>query len=355
MSSSRAALWRAGINVAIFAAAALTCGEFIRRRLPFPPVPTVQPKVEWLRVHGDEYDTFFVGSSRIYRHIVPQLFDELMAARGEPTRSFNLGFDGMRPPEDSYVLEQVLAHRTKPLKYVIVEGNDLRVNFDGEARGTMRAAYWHDLKRCLVIVRATLWLTSSDETTWLGIWEDRFSSIDTFLAHVQPALSRALNVGRGMELLTWLPVAQPHEELSDKNLGDRRDGYFYGPRSGEISKADRKKLESGVAERLKKPTQPFFSDAESQRVLQEKRRVTELHGGQMLLVHPPKTQAETFYPDPQFGPLIPVINLSDPVKQPDLFDPRYRKDDAHLNPAGAEIFTRLFVEELLRQKAASGR
>lgn len=111
------------INAVIFAAVLLTSGALIRQRLPFPPIPTVQAKVEWLRTHGDDYDTFFLGSNRIYRHIVPRLFDELMAARGESTRSFNLGFDGMRPPEDSYVLEEVLAHRTKPLKYVIVEGN----------------------------------------------------------------------------------------------------------------------------------------------------------------------------------------------------------------------------------------
>lgn len=96
------------------------------------------------------------------------------------------------------------------------------------------------------------------------------------------------------------------------------------------------------------PSQPFYSDAESQRVLQEKRRVIEAHGGRMLVVHPPRTQAETFYPAPRFGPPIPVIDLSDPVKFPELFAPNYRKDDAHLNPAGAALFTRRLVEEIHR-------
>lgn len=57
---------------AIFADVLLACGEFMRRRLPFPPVPAVQPKVEWQRAHGDEYDTFFVGSSRTLRRDHPR-------------------------------------------------------------------------------------------------------------------------------------------------------------------------------------------------------------------------------------------------------------------------------------------
>jgi hypothetical protein len=156
---------------------------------------------------------------------------------GQPTRSFNLGFDGMRPPEDSYVLETVLAHRTKPLKY----GDKLR---------------------------------------------------------------------------------------------EMRPGAL-------------KKLRKGVADRLQKPAQPYFSDAESQRVLREKGRVIAGHGGKMVLFHPPLTQAEIYYPDPRFNPALPLIDLSGPGKFPILFDPQFRKDDAHLNPAGAKIFTRLLVERLL--------
>jgi hypothetical protein len=344
-----ARLARAIFIVGIFLAVLLGVGEVVRRRLPFPPVPSVQPKVAWLLGHGEDYDTFFVGSSRTYRQIIPELFDQLMAAGGQPTRSFNLGFDGMRPPEDSYVLETVLAGRRRPLKYVLVEGNDLRVNLEGEARGTMRASYWHDLKRCAVILRATLGLTSSDETTWFGIWSDRFSSIDTFLGHVQPALARAVNLGRGRELLPDFHTADDPEALSQKNLGEKQDGYFYGPRLGDIKKSNREKLMAGVAARLAKPAQPFFSDAESQRVLQEKRRLIEAHGGRTFVFHPPMTQAETFYPDPKFGPTMPVIDLTDPRIYPELFDPRFRRDEAHLNSAGAEIFTRLLVGKILQK------
>jgi hypothetical protein len=336
--------------VALYAAMVLAGGAVVRRWLPFPPVPQVQPKVAWLAEHGDDYDTLMVGSSRTLRHIIPKLFDELMAAGGQPTHSFNLGLDGIRPPEDSFVLEAVLASRHRPLKYVIVEGNDLRVNAEGEARDTMRSSYWYDLKRCGVVLRATLWHTSYDETTWFGIWSDRFAGIDNFLGHVRPALSRAVNLGRGHELFPGFHTADDAHELSQKALGQNHDGYVYGRDDEPISKANLKKLQAGVAERLKEPAQPFFSDVESQRVLQEKRRVIEAHGGRMIMFHPPMTQAETFYPDPQLGPVPLVIDLTDPRLYPELFEARYRKDHAHLNPAGAEIFTRLLVGKILENQ-----
>jgi hypothetical protein len=239
------------------------------------------------------------------------------------------------------------------LKYVLVEGNDLRMNVEGEAKDTMRSSYWYDLKRCGVVVRATLWHTSSDETTWLGIWEDRFAGIDNFLGHLRPALSRAVNLGRGHELFRGFEGTDAPEELSQKSLGQNKDGYVYGRDEEPISKSNRKKLEAGVAARLKEPAHPFYSDAESQRVLQEKRRVIEAHGGRMIVFHPPMTQSEVFYPDPKFGQAPPVIELSDPRAYPELFEARYRKDHAHLNPAGAEIYTRLLVNKLLEFEAGN--
>jgi len=63
------------LNAVIFLAVLLTTGEVVRWRLPFPPVPSVQPKVAWLLEHGDDYDTPFVGSSRTCRQLIPELFE----------------------------------------------------------------------------------------------------------------------------------------------------------------------------------------------------------------------------------------------------------------------------------------
>ncbi len=337
---------RPALLVALFLAVLLGLGWAVRRRLPFPPVPAVEPKVAWLHAHGDEYDTLFVGSSRTYRHLIPEVFDRLMAEAGTPTKSFNFGFDGMRPPEDSYVMEAVLAARKTPVKYVLVEANALRMNLDAHAQGTVRAAYWHDAKRTAAIARSTLWMKSYDETTLFGIWSDRFSGISVFLEHLQPVLSRAVNVGRGYEGLPTFGGAHPQEKLSDAELGARHDGYHVDDEPRPIRDTPLAKLRKGVSERLKKPGVPYFADVESQNVLREKRRVIEAHGGQMIIFQPPKVEPEKFYPDPKIAGDIPMIDLSDPKAFPELYDPQYRKDDAHLNPVGAEIYTRMIVERL---------
>ncbi|MES2570644.1 MAG: hypothetical protein V4710_11400, partial [Verrucomicrobiota bacterium] len=69
--------------------------------LPRQPVPIVSEKLAYFARHRDEYDTLFIGSSRVYRQIDPALFDQVTREAGVPTRSFNLGIDSMFSPEDS--------------------------------------------------------------------------------------------------------------------------------------------------------------------------------------------------------------------------------------------------------------
>src|SRR5215470_2195631 len=91
----------------VFAATCL----IIHALLPFPNIPGVAPKLRYFAAHKDEFDTLFVGSSHLYRDVVPEIFDETTAARGTPTHSFNLSLGGMRPPESIYFLEQALSAR----------------------------------------------------------------------------------------------------------------------------------------------------------------------------------------------------------------------------------------------------
>ena len=104
-------------------------------------------KVGWLRDHGAEFDTLFIGSSFTARQVAPSVFDSAMEELGLPTRSFNLALVGMLPPEDSYVLERALADREAPLRFVLVECQALRFGIRRRDHFTSRAVYWHDTPR----------------------------------------------------------------------------------------------------------------------------------------------------------------------------------------------------------------
>src|SRR5688572_32965818 len=130
---------RALRNTVIFLVALSLTATGIGIFAPKPRVAIVTPKLTWLAAHADDFDVLFLGSSRTYRQVIPELFDKLMAEAGHPLKAYNLGIDGMRPPEDTYILEKVLSNRTKPLRWVIVESNPLRLVMRPEDRGTLRA------------------------------------------------------------------------------------------------------------------------------------------------------------------------------------------------------------------------
>jgi hypothetical protein len=93
-------------NGLLFSATFIISCLAIGRSLPFPDVPVVRSKLAHFAAHRDEYDTLFLGSSHFYYQIIPSLFDGVAAENGYPTRSFNAGIAGMRPPEDGYLLER---------------------------------------------------------------------------------------------------------------------------------------------------------------------------------------------------------------------------------------------------------
>jgi len=64
---------------------------------------SITTKINYLNNSTEKYNTFFFGSSRIYRHIIPNEFDKIAK-----TKSFNLGATGMFHYEQNYILRKFL-------------------------------------------------------------------------------------------------------------------------------------------------------------------------------------------------------------------------------------------------------
>src|SRR3954451_7292634 len=102
-------------------AALLVTSAIVHALLP-PMVPKgIAAKLKFYSEHKDEYDTVVVGTSRLYYTVSPEIFDGVTREKGMPTRTFNFGIDGMHPPENFYVLEQILKTRPRKLKWVLFE------------------------------------------------------------------------------------------------------------------------------------------------------------------------------------------------------------------------------------------
>ena len=79
----------------------------IRHFVPAPPIRHISPKFAHLRSHPNSYDVVFVGSSRVFRHITPKVFDRRLRGHNINLRSFNLGIPAAKSVEVWHLLKRL--------------------------------------------------------------------------------------------------------------------------------------------------------------------------------------------------------------------------------------------------------
>ena len=331
------------LSSAAFVFAFFAVNWLIGLALPMQSMPVITPKLTWLREHGAEFDTLFLGSSRTYRQVVPELFDQLMAENGRPSRAFNLGVDGMRPPEDTFLLENALPLLPKP-RLVVVECNEIRVRVRAVDRDTVRQVYWHDWQRQSVITQRAFF--SDDPRKRLKsrfkeacrLWPD-------YTEHICYWLENTSHLGRGIELLTaaTAPTVRPPMGLQD--VGPELNGFRILPGHEQFEPGELAEYESDLARLLAKPLPDNRGDSVSLAEIAEKRRIIERAGARMVLVIPPYMDAFAFRPQ-EGGGVPPVLDLSSPQKYPEFYKVENRADSGHLNRAGSELYTRELARQL---------
>ena len=333
---------RALLLLALFFAGLFGTAWSVSHWLSFPAVPTVKTKVDWLAQHGEEYDTLFIGSSRTFQHIIPKLFDQLMAEAGMPTHSFNLGINAMRPPEDTYLLETVLSKRRAPLKLVVIEANSIDVpTSDDKNQGSARFVYWHDFKRLLAVLHCILEEGPPNERNRRGcryaLWQ-----WEAIRYNLTLYLSKTLQSGRGFELKDAL-LGTPRS-----NDSAPYDGYeLYGTPLRHISQEEWDLLQKRMQLFASNSAQVKPRNLSSQLELREQCHMVESLGGAVISYIGPLASGADYLPEPALHPGLPVFNFANPELYPALFERENRQDVGHLNQKGAEIFTRLLVEKIV--------
>ncbi len=312
-------------------------------QLVLPPrhVPTVTEKLARYAAASDEFDVLAIGSSRTYRQIIPSVFNEATASAGKPARLFNLGIDGMRPPEDTYVLEQALALRKKPLKLVLVECNNIRFDIREEDEGTVRAVHWHDGKRWLTIAKLAFF-SDAKKRNFGGRMKRRLDAFPEFWGHTEYWFQKETQLGYPSELLSDYLFER---KLVRNPIGP--DGFKDSPVRSALSGEELGRYEKDVGAMLKTPPRFDRSDWVSQAELEEKRRIIEKAGAKMVLIVPPYPMTKRFLPE-DAAQQAGVLDFSNPATYSVLYEPKNRLDEGHTNRVGSEIYTRMIVEKILQ-------
>jgi hypothetical protein len=335
---------RKNILCACVALAAFVATSAIIHSLLPPLIPKgVAAKLEFFARHKDEFDTVLVGTSRLYYSASPEIFDETTRASGLPTRTFNFGIDAMHPPENFFVLDQILKTKPRNLKWVLLEVGDVQTKWD-KILGTQRAVYWHDWPRTRLTLKKAInprgnanWLRQCTQRLWVA----KRSLASNLALFAQ----RFANVGRVADLL---PGAE-QERFADAalELGPKRDGYrlAYGAMSPERTVSYQKWLAQEIADARPTPLDP----ATDQGYREAAARIRAAGAEPIFVVTPVIFQTPVQFrrsPSP-----APIIAFNDARKFPEYYDPKARLDESHLTREEAEKFTVVLAREFVRQAA----
>lgn len=313
--------------------------------LPFPDVAEVTAKLRYFTEHKDEFDTIFIGSSRIYRQVIPPAFDRVAAEHGTPTHSFNLGAGGMHVPESFYLLDRVL--RTKPakLKWVFVELEPHYPKWEQDERETRRFLYWHDWHLTLLMVGQTA--NPDGRRSWPKVlWQSVRAK--TSRAHLAMFLKNFGNIGRSEDLQGWFAMLKQRHPGSEEF--DERKGY--GPNVRTMSPRQAEQYEPRL-QAWKARARRRFINATTEKGYRDCAEQIRKSGGTVIFVVSPTANQNEFgfrQPDAAMGPIL-AFNQAD--KYPAFYDARVRADTNHLTPEGAEMFTRLLAKRFAIEVAAT--
>lgn len=352
------ALLRGTVVVAAWVAGFLGTAWLAGRGLPARELPPlVRQKMAHLAQQGDAYDVLFLGSSRVQYHIMPSVFDQIAAERGFAVRSFNAGIAAMGPPEDAYVLDEILRRPHARLRWVVIELAALRTRIDTQMADTARVEYWHDAERFgLVTKRHWNQLGEIQKRSAKGRrkpWRKRLEAATPVLSewarHARLFWVRFVAPGRGAALLSDHLHRVPDQPPSDIGvLGDHGDGWSrnddaHQRMTGEVLA----QYERALADRQHAPSVADRGDSVSRDALEILLAKIARAGARAILMVPPSPSKKHFVPPAEYARDLAILDFTDIEKYPTLFAVGHRQDIEHLNAAGAAVFTRLLADRFL--------
>ena len=345
MKAGALAFLRAGAPVLAWVLGFALTAVLARVSLPPAELPsTVREKLTHLAAHGDEYDAIFVGSSRMQNHVMPSLFDPLVAAHGLPMKSFNAGVASMHTPEDGWLLDHLLARKPARLRWIFLEIDFFQTEMKDDQKGTLRSIYWHDAPRFWQLCRR---LVVTEKGGFRDQVADLFARLRDFIDHLAAFCQRGTELGRGAVLFDRWRLSSGPEPMDWEKLGEHGDGWLPTTHGELRDERTLNMLDTSGGKGKRALPKANQSNRVSQKILGETiARITRA-GAVPILVIPPRTRSFYFVPSAENARLARVINLCDPAKYPALYDLKYRVDTSHLNAAGAEVFTQILADRFL--------
>lgn len=299
---------------------------------------TWMQKRELLRSQEQPPDMFFVGSSRILRHLAPTVFDSVMAANGAPTRSFNLGLGGNFPPETYHLLIGAVEEGDIPPGSTVLAELSQPAPVEAHMVRSVRASYFQSPANWLMLARYAF-ETRSVKTRWpylrgstLAFLRNTFhiGQMKAMLKSSGPAYAEDNSVNvRGYTSLDHEVETTSSDELREFLL-DRRSELLADTLLLMLRR------DSALMVRSAPPGPP---SAAWKNAIDNVEATCSRHSVRLIWFVPPRRIYEREWDMLHALGAEKVLDMSDPAAYPTAFQLRYCYDRGHFNQAGALIHT----------------
>jgi hypothetical protein len=297
---------------------------------------------------GRVYTASF-GSSHVHNGFDPRIFDAVMRGTAQQTRSLNLGIAGGSQSEQRATALEFVSHLQPPTEasggaracLVILELG-AGANFTNDHLVHPRAINIYDWQTTEFVTR----LTSSGMSMRQRAGRIGYATAAMALHY--------MNVGMLSDRI--FPAPLDTEMLHDETVEDRR-GLLVMPRQTPY-------LQRLAAMIAMAPPQPRMTAAtvlpgntDLLNTLEAASAVDHLQFVYLVLPKLSDLWQQVHYPSSiaTASGVVPIINLAQPSRYPQIYDAHLWYDDAHVNERGAQLLTTLLAEELKRWYAAHGQ
>lgn len=291
-------------------------------------VPLLSVKWAHFLAHRDEYTTVYIGTSLVRHHVVPEVVDAELRARGIHEHSFNLGISRMTYPEARLLVERLIALRPAKLRRVVLDAH-LFVSAGNRNDLSPRHLWWHTPGETLALLDRIY--------HWKGSWvlRNRRLWIETqAMLRVMTAAGRVAEEFRA----AWDPgFREPDEE--DVPVTDEGYRALETLHAAAVTRQRQRLLRAPasfkrrVALRKRSPQRPPLAWRERQ-AQEDLVRTVASAGWQPVVL-----ETASLRPPIAFSAAVReqaiVLSLNDPGRYAELYSPAARHDLNHLNNLGA--------------------
>jgi hypothetical protein len=348
-------------NVVVFMAFFIITASAIQsatdRGVPYT-IASIGPKYEYFATHKDEYNTLFLGSSLLYRHLSPKVFDATMEKQGFASYSFNFGAGGMRLFETRFLLRELMELQPKNLKWVFIETNLEGLEVESENIRKRRVIYYHDFP--------SLW---TGINYILATNRKPIEKLQLLYQYIVPTFYHTVNLGVFSDQVFWeerlnwdltTQLGQNHDGFialdaeTDRSFIRRRRNFLKrnenNPASNYLRRIVRTETIIKKLEAKRDRAKPLT--AQKTALLKEMVSLVRAQGAEPVFIVPPalykpeELRIQEQLVQAEQKEIIPALmDFRDPDKYPELYDIDSRFDGRYMNQEGARRFSQIVARE----------